>query len=502
MYWFVSMFLSPLWHWVDIRSMLLFTIVFLVIVDYARNRRPNSFPPGPMVLPFVGNIFSADLRKNEHMLLLAEKYGQVYSLRLGQEWIVMLNGFKTVKDVLVNQGDSFSDRPLLPILDEVAFKQGIANTNGHMWKQQRRFALLTLKHFINRKSFEDAIAEEIAYLLKEIADRKGNPFDPHIFIKTTVSNIISSLVFGHRFEVNDEGFLTLLRGLDQIFYILNSAWAQLYNSFPMLMRQLPGPHQTIQTVYKDTMDFIRAEINKHKEDWDPSEPRDYIDYYLNEIQKSKGIATGEMTFYEENLVICVLDLFFAGSETTASTLRWALLYMTQYPEVQEKLQAEIDQVIGPSRRPTILDRGNLPYTNAVIHEIQRMGNVVPLNIPHATTRDIQLGEYTIPKGIIVLPNLTTVLYDKNEWETPFTFNPGHFLNEDGEFVKPAAFLPFSAGKRACLGENLARMELFLFFTSLMQMFTFSMPAGVKPVFDYCCGVTQAPVNYEICANLR
>ncbi|XP_078141773.1 cytochrome P450 2J4-like [Centroberyx gerrardi] len=365
------------------------------------------------------------------------------------------------------------------------FPSGVVFTNGHMWKQQRRFALSTLKYFgVGKKSLEPAILDEFTYCAKDTADHKGKPFNPHLIINNAVSNIICSLVFGHRFEYADERFRKLIRKFDTALQIEGSIWAQLYNSFPLLMRCLPGPHQTVQHIWNDVKDLIRAELKEHKDNWDPAEPRDYIDCYLTEIQTSKGDA--QTTFDEVNLVICALDLFVAGSETTSTTLRWAFLYMAKYPEIQ-----------------AMADRTNLPYTDAVIHEVQRMGNIVPLSLPsHVTSRDIQLGGYTVPKGVTIIPNLTSGLFDKSEWETPFTFNPGHFLNEENKFVKRAAFLPFSAGKRVCLGENLARMELFLFFTSFMQRFTFSMPAGVKPSLDYRFGITLAPAHYEICAILR
>uniref|UniRef100_A0A667YGI1 Uncharacterized protein n=1 Tax=Myripristis murdjan TaxID=586833 RepID=A0A667YGI1_9TELE len=498
-----------MWCWLDVQSLLLFSVVFLVIADYVKNRRPNSFPPGPWALPFVGNIFSVDFSKTHESL--TKTYGDVYSLRMGQTWMVVLNGFNTLKEALLTQGHCVADRPILPLQDDVFsndvfFLSGIITTNGHMWKHQRRFALFTLKYFgVGKKSLESAIVDESMHFCKEIADLKGEPFNPHIITNNAVANIICTLVFGHRFEYGDEKFMKLMGLLDKVFLT-----AQLYNSFPVLMRRVPGPHHTIRKIYSDFMDLIKVDISKHKEDWDPSEPRDYIDCYLSEIQK----VGGQITHFKDNLIICALELFVAGSETTSTTLRWAFLYMAKYPEIQggnfHKLirtcfpgpSAEIDRVIGQSRQPSMMDRANLPYTDAVIHEILRMGNIVPLSLPHSTNNEMQLGNYTIPKGVVIIPNLTSVLFDKKEWETPYTFNPGHFLNEEGKFVKRAAFIPFSAGKRVCLGENLARMELFLFFTSFMQRFTFSMPSGVKPVLDYRFGVTLAPIQYKICAKLR
>ncbi|XP_028260638.1 cytochrome P450 2J6-like [Parambassis ranga] len=493
--------IGPYVAW-DFRSLLLFTVVFIITADYIKNRRPLGFPPGPPALPLVGNIFTLDhSRSHETLTQLAARYGDVYSLRMGQEWMVVLNRFEVLKEALITQGDILTDRPKLPLQDAVSHGLGVIFSSGNIWKEQRRFALSTLRYFgFGKKSLEPVILDEFTHCAKALRGYKGKPFNPHLIVNNAVSNIICFLVFGHRFEYGDERFIKLMKMFDKAIQIEASIWATLYNSFTVLMRRLPGPHQTLKQIWSDVKDFIRAELKEHKKSWDPSERRDYIDCYLNEIQTNKG--QDDNTFDEENLVLCVLDLFAAGTETTSTTLRWAFLYMAKYPEIQEKVQAEIDSVIGQSRQPSMEDRSNLPFTDAVIHELQRIGNIVPLSLPHATNRDVQLGGYTVPKGVMIIPNLTSVLFDKNEWETPHTFNPGHFLNEEGKFVKRAAFIPFSAGKRLCLGENLARMELFLFFTSFMQNFIISMPDGMKPVMDYRFGITLAPKQYEICMTPR
>ncbi|CAJ1057471.1 cytochrome P450 2J6-like [Xyrichtys novacula] len=321
----------------DIKSLLLFITIFILTIDCIKNHRPASFPPGPWALPVVGNIFSLDHKKtHESMTKLAKKYGEVYSLRMGQEWYVILNGFDVLKEALVNQGDSLADRPPLPLVVDLNNGLGIGFTNGQMWKQQRRFTLSTLRHFgLGKKSLESIILDEFTHCLINVQSYEGKPFNPHLIINNAVSNIICSLVFGHRFEYDDEKFKQLIGCFEKGLQTQASIWGLLYNSFPRLMRCLPGPHQTFLDIFNEAKEFIREEIEKHKQNWDPSDQRDYIDCYLNEIQMGKK-QTGN-TFDEENLVACVLDLFVAGSETTSTTLRWALLYMAKYPEIQGKI---------------------------------------------------------------------------------------------------------------------------------------------------------------------
>uniref|UniRef100_A0A8C1LQY2 Cytochrome P450, family 2, subfamily P, polypeptide 6 n=1 Tax=Cyprinus carpio TaxID=7962 RepID=A0A8C1LQY2_CYPCA len=497
--------LLRLYEWIDVKTILLFFCVFLLVADYIKHKAPKNFPPGPWSLPIIGDLHHIEHNKiHLQVAKFAEKYGDILSIRFLGPRIVILNGYKRVQEVYLQQGDNLADRPVLPMIYDIAEDKGqscLIGASGYKWKHQRRFALSTLRNFgLGKKSLEPSIHLECCFLNETISNENGRPFNPQILLNNAVSNVICVLVFGNRFEYSDNDFQNLLKNINEAVYLDGSIWAQLYNMFPWLMRQLPGPHKKSFALWQNVIDFAREKVNAHRVDYDPSNPRDYIDCFLAEMEKLEDdTAAG---FDVENLCICALDLFVAGTETTSTTLYWGLLYMIKYPEIQVKVQEEIDRVVGGSRQPSLSDRDNMPYTNAVIHEIQRIGNIAPLNLPRATVEDTQIGKYSIPKGTAVIGSLTSVLFDESEWETPHSFNPGHFLDAEGKFRKRDAFLPFSLGKRVCPGEQLARMELFLFFSSLLQRFNFSSPAGVEPSMDYRLGTTRCPLPYKLCALLR
>jgi cytochrome P450 len=223
---------------------------------------------------------------------------------------------------------------------------------------------------------------------------------------------------------------------------------------------------------EDSKNVFQKLVQEHKETLVPGSPRDFIDSYLEKIAETKDLNS---SFYGDsgykNLYAVIADLFMAGAETTANTLTWAILYLVTFPNVQKRLQEEIDQVVGNRRLPTLDDKPQMPYAEAILLEVLRFSPTVVMGMFHYCTSSTKFHGYDIPEGSYICSNFHWVHRDPEVWGDPENFRPERFLSEDGSsIIKYDEFLGFSCGKRICLGEVLARDEFFLFLTGLFQRF--------------------------------
>uniref|UniRef100_A0A670JHF6 Uncharacterized protein n=1 Tax=Podarcis muralis TaxID=64176 RepID=A0A670JHF6_PODMU len=442
---------------------LLWVLFIFIFYSLKMYKEKSQLPPGPTPWFFLGNLLQKDVMPlNKNYSKLVEKYGPMFTIWMGPKPMVVLCGFDVVKDALVDHAEAFGGRINSPIIDRV--------TKGHgsdiEWRELRRFTVMTLRDFgMGKRSMSERVQEEAVCLVEALAATKGNlGFDPTTRITSAVSNVISSVIFGTRFDYADKTFLKL---------DVSSSF-QLYSAVPKILDCFPGRHQKIFSDCDELCAFFRENVKVHMQTLDPQNIRDYIDCFL--IKSEKVCGSKNLT---ENLVMTVFGLFLAGTGTTSFALISGLMVMAKLPHIQAKVQQEIDEVMSATRAPSMEDRVRMPFTNAVIHEILRYPPSINETIPRTTSCDTKFRGFTFPKGTAVAPMFTTVHRDPLQWETPEQFNPGHFLDEKGQFKKKDALIAFSAGKRACVGEALARMELFLFFSTLLQNFTFQLVGAAK-----------------------
>ncbi|XP_037687563.1 cytochrome P450 2E1 isoform X1 [Choloepus didactylus] len=484
-------------------ALLVWAATLLLISIWKQIYSSWKLPPGPFPLPVIGNIFQLDLKNiPKSYTRLAARYGPVFTLYLGSRRVVVVHGYKAVKEVLLEHKNEFSGRGEISVF-EAHKNAGVIFNNGPTWKDTRRFSLTTLRDYgMGKDGNEARIQREAHFLLEELRKTHGQPFDPTFLVGGGPCNVISDILFRRRFDYNDETCVRMMTLFNENFYLLSTPWLQFYNNFSSYLRYLPGSHRKLMKNVSEIKEYSLEQAKEHLKTLDPNCPRDFTDCLLIQMEKEKQSA--EPGFTLDNVAVTVADMFFAGTETTSTTLRYGLLILMKYPEIEEKLHKEIDRVIGPTRIPAFKDRLEMPYMDAVVHEIQRFISLVPSNLPHEATRDVEFRGYVIPKGTVVIPTLDSLLYDNQEFPDPEKFKPEHFLNENGKFKYSDFFRPFSAGKRVCAGEGLARMELFLFLSAILQHFNLKSLVDPKDIdlTPVTIGFGSIPPHYKLCVIPR
>ncbi|XP_044516103.1 steroid 17-alpha-hydroxylase/17,20 lyase [Gracilinanus agilis] len=263
------------------------------------------------------------------------------------------------------------------------------------------------------------------------------------------------------------------------------------------------------TLLKDSVtlrnELLKKKLKIQKEKFNIDSVNNLLDALLKAKLDSDNPLVQEPEITDEHILMTVGDIFGAGVETTSSVIKWCIAYLLHYPQVKEKIQKEIDQKIGFGRTPVLSDRNQLLYLESTIREVLRIRPVAPLLIPHMAWTDTSIGEYTIPKGTRIYVNLWSIHHDPTQWNEPERFIPERFLdkNKDQLIIPNASYFPFGSGPRVCIGEFLARSELFLFLAWILQRFDLEVPEdGELPSLDGLYGVVFQITPFKLKIKLR
>lgn len=455
----------------------------------------------PLYTTNIGQIIS-DLRK---------EYGDIFTWKVGGQVLVGLCDYKLIKSTFSRPECQGRPKFFTFEVAQLHTNTGIVNAVGDVWMQGRRFALRHLKDFgMGKSSLESVIQYEAVHLAKSFEATSGKPVEISWNVNVAALNVLWKLVANRRYETDNKEITRFNEAVSSDVEVTQTRCLPL-DLFPGLHKILPKfilhGWMKVDLLYQNMeklREFAMEIIKEHEKNFDPDNLQDYIDVYLSETRKGDNKGTIFQEDYS-NLAVTICDLFVAGSHTTSSTMRWMVALLATHPEVQKKMQSEIDSVVPRDRPPSIQDREKLPYTEAVLLEVMRFSSLVPLGIMHATTEDVQIGEYHLPKGTGLFASARTCHRDPKYFERPDEFYPEHFLDEGGKVItRKEGFLPFSLGRRQCLGEILARMELFLFASCLVQKFSAAPPEGrtISPISDPTKPFLSFIEPYEVVLTLR
>ncbi|XP_054724532.1 cytochrome P450 2J6-like [Uloborus diversus] len=457
-------------------------------------------PPGPWLnVPFLGYLplLGADFVKS--FAKLQKKFGPVYRFRLGQRSVLVLSDFPSVKEAL-NQR-AFLGRPPNPPNHLLQGATSFSVNNGIVWREQKRFALHVLRDLgFGKTRMEVHIKEEIAHLVSELEEFQGKPANVRRYLAPSTSNNISAMVFGRRIDYHDPMRVELDQVITELIRFFRPT--SLHAWFPWLKKLLFKlklfDYDKLESAIERLMVFIDKEIDEHHSTLDANSIRDYMDGFLLQMEQRK-YKDPNTSFTRAMLKGNAPSLIGAGSTTVRATMEWTLLTMARFQDVQRRIHEEIDDIIGRERTPNWSDHTLMPFTEAALMEVQRWKTVVPINLLRFTTEDTEVSGYFIPAGMTVIVNIHAVHNDPDIWGDPHLFKPERFLSADGkEVVKREEWIPFTLGKRACPGETLANVEVFLYATSLLQKFTIKFPEGKEHSFEGRIGATFEPMPYELC----
>ncbi|XDV50373.1 hypothetical protein PO909_019443 [Leuciscus waleckii] len=425
------------------------------------NRSPPSLPS----LPIIGSLLSLVSDSPPHIFFqqLQKKYGDIYSLMMGSHKILIVNNHHHAKEVLIKKGKIFAADLLTRDGKDIAFAD-----YSSTWKFHRKMVHGALCMFGEGSVSIEKISEEASSMCEVLTETQNSAVDLAPELTRAVTNVRGDAEFESMLQYSQGIVDTVAKdSLVDIF-----PWLQIFpNKELRILRQCVSIRDNL----------LQKKYEEHKVDYSDNVQRDLLDALLRAKRSSERV------------------------ETTSTVLKWSIAYLVHYPQVQRKIQEELDNKIGKDRHPQLSDRGNLPYLEATIREVLRIRPVSPLLIPHVALQDSSVGEYSVQKGTRVIINLWSLHHDEKEWKNPELFDPGRFLNEEGDGLgcPSASYLPFGAGVRVCLGEALAKMELFLFLSWILQRFTLEMPTG-KPLPDLQgkFGVVLQPEKYKVTAKLR
>ncbi|XP_060171975.1 premnaspirodiene oxygenase-like [Lycium barbarum] len=466
-------------------SFLLFIFfLFLLIQNWKKSKTlKTKLPPGPWRLPIIGSVHHLTSGVPHRVLRnLSQKYGPIMYLQLGEVPTVVVSSPHMAKQILKTHDLAFASRPVTMLgkifcynCTDIAF-----SPYGDYWRQMRKLSVLELLSAKMVKSFSSIRRDELSSFLSSIESMVNSSINLTEKLFWFMNAVTCRAAFGKVCKDQNE-LITLIHKAQSLSG--GFELADLFPSKPFLhgisgmKSELMKARNKVDTVLDNIINVHRENRANGKKCNGESGVEDMIDVFLRVME------SGDFQFplTNDNIKAVILDMFVAGSDTSSSTVIWALTEMLNSPSVMAKAQAEVREAFkGKKTCDDDADLEKLNYLKLVIKETLRLHPPTPLLVPRECREETEIDGFTIPLKSKVLVNVWALGRDPESWENPECFIPERFENSSIEFTgNHFQLLPFGGGRRICPGILFGIALVTLPLAHLLYKFDWKLPEGIK-----------------------
>ncbi|KAL0393975.1 UNVERIFIED_CONTAM: Premnaspirodiene oxygenase [Sesamum latifolium] len=465
-------------------SILLLPFIFFIVKKWKKSKsiEKKKLPPGPWKLPFIGHLHHIVGSLPHHSLRdLSKKYGPLMHLKFGEVSTIVVSSPKVAKEVLKTVDPACADRPQ-SLASQIMWYNYIDiafSPYGEYWRQMRKICILELLSVKNVRSFDYIRKDEASRLVESIRASSGRPINLTEKTFLFTSAITCRAAFGKVLR-DRETLISLLK--EAVVLAGGFDMADLFPSLKILNIINWNKYKLLKM--RSKMDAILDRlIDEHKDNLATSKKgngemgsEDLVDVLL----RLKQSGEFEFPIANNNIKAVLFDMFSAGTETSSTTIDWAMAELMRNPRVMAKVQAEVREAFKGKTRVEESDVQSLKYLKLVIKETFRLHPPIPL-LPRACRDECKVNGYTIPLKSKVMVNIWAMGRDPEYWHQPETFQPERFENSSIEFLgNNFEYIPFGAGRRICPGMNFGLANVELPLAQLLYHFDWKMPEGMSP----------------------
>ncbi|XP_071833346.1 cytochrome P450 2B6-like [Apostichopus japonicus] len=482
----------------------------LLVLSFAtiiwRQKSWKRLPPGPWGLPVVGilpHIMAVD-NPGRKIRNMSQFYGQIFCARLGNHRAVFLNSLEMMKESIKQRERMFGiDEISHGLVENINFKFDLPSSNLTSDNQRQRRMIQNVLHQLTSEKTSQAVHANIVngcqIVLEEIqksAAKEHSLVDPAILLTYTIPNILMSIIFNIRFNLDDPDYFLFLEHFCQIQKAGSSSCYNRHSQLNVLdafvssMRGMSGPTnnwKAIALCMEKTLNMERDDISTAVEE------------FLTGVEK-EDINALDSPFTMNLLLAYALTYVAEMALPIIASLTWSFLYIVKYPHVQENIHRELDRVVGRVAFVTSADFSKLPYLAAVLQESIRHSPLAYLSLQYLTESEIKLGSYTVPSDTFVFHNLWALLHDPKHYPVPHRFNPDRFLYNHRTFIEDERVRFVHFGRKGTRGESLSTPEIirFLLFSNVLHQFSLSSPSNQEELSTEAeKGLVKFPKPYEV-----